>query len=60
MSSSASAAAYRSRATTHATISPPYRTVSTAIDGCSGMTMSGVTGQAQGSEPCSAAKSAPE
>ena len=32
-SSAASAAAYRSRATTQATISPPYRTVSTAIDG---------------------------
>ena len=54
MSSSASAAAYRSRATTAATISPAYRTVSTAIGGCGGMTMSSVTGQAHGSEPCSA------
>ena len=31
-----------------------------AIGGWAGMTMSGVTGQAQGRLPCSAAKSAPE
>ena len=40
--------------------SPTYRTSSTAIGGCAGITMSGVTGQAQGRLPCSAAKSAPE
>ncbi len=31
-----------------------------AIGGCAGITMSSVTGQAQGRLPCSAAKSAPE
>src|SRR6516162_11458033 len=60
ISASASAAVYRSLATTAATISPTYRTVSTAIGGWSGITMSSVTGQAQGTLPCSAAKSAPE
>src|ERR1700724_1461256 len=59
MASRASAAAYRSRATTQATGSPEYRTSVTAIGGWSGSTMSGVTTHAQGSPPCSPARSAP-
>ncbi len=51
MASSASAAAYRSRATTTATASPTYRTSSVASGWWSGCTMSAVTGQAQGSAP---------
>ena len=39
----------RSRATTTATASPTWRTSSVASGGCVGITMSGVTGQAQGS-----------
>ena len=58
-SSTASCAAALLRATMTATASPTWLTVSTAIDGCPGLTMSGVTGQAHGIEPCSSAKSRP-
>jgi hypothetical protein len=47
------------RPTITATASPTWLTSSTATDGWPGLTMSGVTGQAQGKEPCSSAKSAP-
>src|ERR687893_2843156 len=58
-SSRASAAAALLRATITATASPTWLTSSTAIDGWPGLTMSGVTGQAQGIEPCSSATSRP-
>ena len=60
MASSASWALALSRATTTATASPTWLTVSTAIDGCPGFTMSGVTGHAQGMTPWVSAKSWPE
>ncbi len=59
MASTASTAAVRVRATTIATASPTWFTVSTAIEGWPGLTMSGVTGQAQGMVPCSSLKSCP-
>src|SRR5918998_159165 len=58
-SSTASCAAALLRATITATASPTWLTSSTAIDGWPGLTMSGVTGQAQGIEPCSSATSRP-
>src|SRR6476660_10296160 len=59
-SSTASCAADLLRATITATASPTWLTSATATDGCPGLTISGVTGQAQGMEPCSSAKSRPE
>src|SRR6266511_3395632 len=52
-------ASSRDRAATTATVSPTWRTSSTAIGGWSGCTMSSVTSQAHGRVPCTSATSRP-